>query len=131
MRTKRMTAIVMAALAITIAVAVFVLQTVATDKSRQGQQTSTASTAQKADKTTVSYQGKEGKTALELLKDSHEIKTETYEGFGELVTSIDGVSADSKHFWAFYVNGKESQVGASTYKAKSTDKITWKLEEIK
>jgi hypothetical protein len=78
----------------------------------------------------VTYKGVEGKTALELLKASHKVETKTYEGIGELVTSIDGVAPDSKHFWALYVNDAQSQVGASQYVTKATDTITWKLEEI-
>lgn len=86
---------------------------------------------QQTPKTDVSYKGVEGENALDLLKRSHKVQTKTYEGIGELVTSIDDVSADSKHFWSFYVNGQQSQVGASNYMAKATDTIAWKLEEIK
>ncbi|HEX5797674.1 MAG TPA: DUF4430 domain-containing protein [Candidatus Saccharimonadales bacterium] len=89
-----------------------------------------AATEQAAPKE-VSYEGVDGKNALELLKQKYKVETENYEGLGELVTSIEGVKPDKKHFWAFYVNGKQSQVGASTYKTKDNDKITWKLEEIR
>jgi hypothetical protein len=79
----------------------------------------------------VRYQGVEGKTALELLKASHNVETKQF-SFGEMVISIDGVTPDpNKAFWAFYVNGKMSDVGASTYVTKSSDVIEWKLEEIK
>ena len=74
---------------------------------------------------------KAGQTALDLLKASHTIETKTFSGIGEYVTTIDGKKEDSKHFWALYVNGKQSQVGASDYKVKAGDKIEWKFEEIK
>ena len=80
---------------------------------------------------TVEYKGSEGKNALELLKQYHKVETKSYEGLGELVTSIDGVAAASNQFWAFYVNGQQSQVGASAYITKDADTIVWKLEEIK
>ena len=94
-------------------------------------QQSTQTTQVQQKSTEVSYKGVEGKNALELLKQSHKVETKSYEGLGELVTSIDGVSPDSKHFWAFYVNGQQSQVGAGAYTTKDTDTVVWKLEEIK
>jgi uncharacterized protein YxeA len=109
-------------------------QSTQTDQSQKSTQTSESTQSQKTkeEKTAeaVTYKGVEGKNALELLKASHKVETKTYEGMGELVTSIDGVTPDSKHFWAFYVNGQQSQVGASSYTTKATDNIEWKLEEI-
>jgi hypothetical protein len=80
---------------------------------------------------TISYEGEEGKTALEGLKDLYTVKTKAYQGLGEFVESISGITPDSKHFWAFYVNGNLSNEGASFYNMKKDDKIEWKLEEIK
>lgn len=77
-----------------------------------------------------SYQIANAKTALDLLKSSHTVKTKVYAGIGEFVESIDGVKPDSKHFWAFYVNGVSSNVGASSYNLKNNDKIEWKLSAI-
>jgi hypothetical protein len=116
---------------IAVAVAAFVgIGLVTKDKPKQADQPNQTSQAQQTPQTEVSYKGIEGKNALELLKQSHKVETKSYEGLGEFVTSIDGVAADSKHFWAFYVNGQQSQVGASSYTAKDTDTIVWKLEEI-
>ena len=82
--------------------------------------------------TVFSYEGVEGKTALELLKATFLVETQSFGDMGEFVTAINGVDADtSAQFWAFYLNGEQSQVGASTYVTKSTDKIEWRLEEIK
>ena len=69
-------------------------------------------------------------TALMLLKSGHKVETKNYSGIGEFVESIDGIMPDSQHFWAFYVNGKSSNVGASSYVLKSGDKTEWKLEAI-
>lgn len=82
------------------------------------------------DKKTVSYQGEEGKTALETLRQRTDVETKT-ESFGEFVTGINGLVADSaKEYWAFYVNGAYASEGAGTYIQKSGDVIEWKLEEL-
>ena len=71
-----------------------------------------------------------GENAVDLLKADHRADTKSYSGIGEMVLSIDGIKPDSEHFWAFYVNGKSSNVGASSYVLKNGDKIEWKLEAI-
>lgn len=78
----------------------------------------------------IVYDGVDGKTALELLKEKYEVKTQEYTGMGEFVTGIDGKQADDTHFWAFYVNGMMAEEGAGTYGTKAGEKIEWKLEEI-
>jgi len=78
----------------------------------------------------VSYQGEDGKSALELLKKSNTTETKEYKGLGEFVTSINGLAGDKENFWSFYVNGKQAQVGASSYITKSTDLIEWKYEKV-
>ena len=85
---------------------------------------------QSAQTVTVSYQGEEGKTALELLRVNHQVETEEFSGLGEFVTAINGIKAGDSHFWAFYVNGQQAQVGASQYETKNSDQIEWKLEKI-
>ena len=77
----------------------------------------------------ITYQGVEGQTALEILKANHQVETQSF-SFGELVESINGVKAPATHFWAFYVNDKQAEVGAGDFVTKDTDTITWKLEAI-
>ena len=79
----------------------------------------------------VAYFGKEGKTAMELLKENYTVVTKDYPGLGEFVESINGVKPDQNHFWSYYIDGKPAQVGASSYKTKNSDQIEWILEEIK
>lgn len=79
--------------------------------------------------TTITYNGVEGKTALEQLKNTHTIETKTY-SFGDAVESIDGLAADSGHYWAFYVNGQYASVGAGDYTMKASDTIEWKYEVL-
>lgn len=77
--------------------------------------------------TDISYQGQEGRTALELLKEKHKVETKSFD-FGEMVVGIDGRVATDNEFWAFYINGNPAQVGAGDYQTKDSDSITWKLE---
>lgn len=83
------------------------------------------------DSSEIKYQGEDGKNALELLKAKYTVEVTSFGDLGEFVKSINGVSPDSSHFWSFYVNGSQSQVGAQTYITKSSDTVEWKLEEIK
>jgi len=71
-----------------------------------------------------------GENAVDLLKADHQIDTKLYNGIGEMVLSIDGIKPDSKHYWEFFVNGKSSNVGPSSYVLKNGDKIEWKLSLI-
>jgi len=72
---------------------------------------------------------KKGLTALQLLSSNHKviIKGEKENAY---ITSIDGRSAssESKEFWSFYINGKQSPVGAGSYFLKNNDTIEWKIE---
>lgn len=74
-------------------------------------------------------QVKKGSTALQVLYSSHPIKSK---GIGQntFITAIDGreAQADKREFWAFYVNGKQAEVGAGTYIVKNNDTIEWKIE---
>jgi hypothetical protein len=103
-------------------------QTVVSNQVQQVQiyQTVEGSNLNKAD----GYQIEAGKIALDLLKTTHQVQTKEYAGIGEFVESIDGIKPDSNHFWAFYVNGKSFDVGASSYKPQNGDKIEWKLVKI-
>lgn len=72
---------------------------------------------------TVTYQGVDGKNALELLKAAHTVVDDS--GF---VTSIDGQANAAPKYWTLYVNESMASVGAKDFVTKSTDTITWKLE---
>ena len=82
----------------------------------------TESTQQKQTVSTVEYQGLDGKNAMEILKSTHQVEVKSF-SFGEMVEAIDGVKPDDKHFWAMYVNGAFSQVGADQYITKNSDHI--------
>ena len=75
----------------------------------------------------ISYKGEAGKSALDILKQKFAVG----EDRSGMVASIGEKTADSaKHeYWAFYINGKLSDVGAGDYKTKNTDLIEWKIEK--
>ncbi|QQG50253.1 MAG: DUF4430 domain-containing protein [Candidatus Berkelbacteria bacterium] len=92
------------------------------------QTTDGAATAVTQTENEISYQGVEGKNAVELLRERAVIETKTYEGLGELVIAINGKASTENQFWVFYINGAPAEVGASTYITKATDVLTWKYE---
>ena len=79
---------------------------------------------------TVLYNGVAGEDALTTLRASASVETEESE-FGEFVSAIEGVAADSSsEYWAFYVNGELASVGADSYIAQEGDTVEWKLESF-
>lgn len=68
-------------------------------------------------------------TALELLQKTTTITVQS-EGVNAYVTVINGRRADvsKKEYWAFYINGKLSSVGAGSYQLRPNDKIEWKIK---
>jgi hypothetical protein len=77
--------------------------------------------------TQISYGGEQGTDALTLLKRNAAVKTKHY-SFGDLVTSINGSEGNGPKYWTFYINGKESTVGAGSYITKDGDQLMWKLQ---
>ena len=87
--------------------------------------------ASNEDGTVVDYTGVEGESALALLKQYADVDTDEFEGLGEYVVAINGVTADSSsNYWAFYVNGEAATVGAGSYVTASGDQIEWRLESV-
>ncbi len=79
---------------------------------------------------TVEYNGKDGKTALELLQTAAKADI-SGTGANAYVTSINDVVANtSSEYWAFYINGKLSSVGAGSYTTANTDVIKWELSKF-
>jgi hypothetical protein len=90
-------------------------------------QSTNVETDSSAKVTTLTYQGQDGKTALELLESAATVE-KSGEGENAYITSINGVKADStKEYWAFSINGEASMVGAGSYVTKSSDVIKWDL----
>lgn len=70
-----------------------------------------------------------GESALDLLARTEKITVKEY-SVGKLVESINGVkNGTDNNYWILYVNGKQSQVGASDYKINKGDILEWRFEE--
>lgn len=81
--------------------------------------------------TSFQYNGVEGIDALTLLKKHYQVQTKDFgPGIGEFVESIQNIKPGKDEFWAFYINGSSSNVGASSYQSKTNDFLEWKLEKI-
>jgi len=78
---------------------------------------------------TVSYEGQDGKTALEILKETHNIKTQE-SSMGIFVTSINDTTNTPDTFWMFYINNQLGPIGADQYKTKAGEKIEWRFEKF-
>lgn len=108
----------------------FVFVAAGCGKKNSGSSNSNQATNQ--NQTIYTYEGQDGKTALQLLmaKYPEQVVIKAFPA-GELVESINGKKAENnKTYWAFYVNGKYSNVGAGQYQTKSSDVIEWRLEQI-
>jgi len=77
--------------------------------------------------TQIIYYGVNGQNALALLEKHAQVQLKHY-SFGEEVIVINGAVGNGPKYWTFYINGKESSVGASSYITKNTDKLEWKLQ---
>lgn len=69
-------------------------------------------------------------TALQLLQRTATI-TVSGEKENAFVQGISGrtARAEKREFWAFYINGKQSLVGAGSYYVQLGDTILWKIEK--
>lgn len=77
----------------------------------------------------IAYEGVDGKTALDLLKERAEIQSQE-SSLGVFVTSINGTSNSDTQFWLFYVNGEMAPFASDQYQTKNGDKIEWRYEKL-
>lgn len=86
--------------------------------------------AQSTDSVKVfSYNCEKEKSTFEVLVNKFDIKT-TDSSYGKMVTGIDGIVPDKNEYWAFYIDGKTSSVGAENYKCMGEEKIEWRLDKF-
>lgn len=74
----------------------------------------------------VTYAGQDGKSALELLQQNHQVEASA-EGF---VNAIDGQKPGDRVYWAFYINDQLANTGAKDLITKNGDQIGWILESF-
>lgn len=97
------------------------------DKKSQKSIAGTEASFQPVVEKTISYDGQDGKTALELLKETRQVETQD-STFGTFISSIDGIQNQENKYWMFYVNDNLAPEGADTYKTKNGEKIEWRYE---
>lgn len=78
---------------------------------------------------TVSYEGENDKTALELLKAKNKIEIQE-SSIGVFVTSINDTPNQDNKYWMFYVDGNLASTSADQYKTKDGEKIEWRYETL-
>jgi hypothetical protein len=91
------------------------------------------STALNPDKKLAKYEfiaTKDGQNALELIQSQLSVETKDYGEAGKFVTSINGLAGSSEYYWAFYVNGKYAETGASKTTLKKGDTIKFTYEAV-
>lgn len=79
---------------------------------------------------TVSYEGREGETVLDLVREKHTIETKRYD-IGTLVTAIDGQSSNATQVWIYYVNGVAGNVATDQFVTRRDDRVEWRLEAVR
>lgn len=75
----------------------------------------------------INYDGIEGKTAYDLLKEKYKVEADQ-SSFGVMVKSIDGLKNSDNKFWLYSVNDKQPEVAADKYTTKAGDKIKWEYK---
>ncbi|MCW2920514.1 MAG: hypothetical protein JWL76_388 [Thermoleophilia bacterium] len=79
------------------------------------------------DLTTITYDGKDGATALELLRDNgYDVIVESSK-LGDYVTAIGDVRATKTEYWLFEVDGTMPAVGADAYETHDGEQVEWKF----
>ncbi len=71
-----------------------------------------------------------GQVALDLLQSNAQIETKDYGKAGKFVISINGLAGDNSAYWAFYLNGKYAEKGASQTILKKGDTIKFVYEAV-
>ena len=78
------------------------------------------------DATTITYEGEDGETALELLEEQgYDVEVES-SSLGEYVTAIGEVEATKTEYWSYEVDGKLPNVGADQYETKDGQQVEWR-----
>lgn len=77
----------------------------------------------------LSYRGKEGKTALDLLEQVARVETVRHSPLQ--VTSIDGRAASQRQHWVYLVDGFVQSAAPDEYVTRAGQTITWTLQDAR
>ena len=105
-------------------------ETIASATLSQQSDAETAGPSASAEADTLSYPGRTGATALELLLEADPSAEVTGEGENAFVTAINGRAADDSknEFWSLSVDGEPAQVGAGSLETEDGQEITWTID---
>ncbi len=78
---------------------------------------------------TISYEGQNDRTALELLQEEYKVEIQD-SSIGVFVTSIDQTANEDNKYWMFYVDGRLASLGADQYKTQDGENIEWRYESL-
>lgn len=88
----------------------------------------TAKQAVDADARRIVVEGRDGHTALDVLRDGgYDVSTKR-SSLGEYVTAIGNVDATGSSFWLYSVDGAEPPVGADAYTTQDGERIEWTFD---
>ncbi len=100
------------------------------DSARAATKPAAAKTAEAAvDRTlrTITYEGKDGETALDLLRgEGYDVTVESSE-VGDYVTAIGDIESTKSEYWLFEADGKMPSVGADAYETTDGETIEWRF----
>jgi hypothetical protein len=74
----------------------------------------------------IAYDGKDGETALELLRDAGYDVTLEHSSLGDYVTAIGDVAATKSQYWQYEVDGKLPNVGADAFETTDGQRVEWR-----
>jgi hypothetical protein len=75
---------------------------------------------------TITYEGRDGETALDLLRDEGYDVSVKSSSMGDYVTAIGDVEANPKEYWLFEVDGELPNVGADAFETKDGQQVEWR-----
>lgn len=76
---------------------------------------------------TITYEGRDGETALDLLRDAGYDVTVESSSLGDYVTAIGDVASTKSEYWLFEVDGKMPNVGADAYETSDGEQVEWRF----
>lgn len=91
--------------------------------------TSSAALNQPMTAPTVTYQGEDGKTVLELLQRDHQVEAQDT-SFGAFVSSVDGVPSTENAIWLYYIDGQQGVTPANETTTQAGQTIEWRYESF-
>jgi hypothetical protein len=82
-----------------------------------------------ADSTVIMLEGRDSVTVLDLLKESHTVKS-WGTVMGTYVESIDSLQNSSTVFWIYSVNDSMPQIASDKWTTRTGDRVAWHFRKL-